>query len=99
MTLEIQYTALNNMEITPALRDLTQTKLERILGHISKNILVQVTFNVEKLRQIVQAHVHLHGADINAIAESDDMYKSIDELIAKIDRQVTKYRDKQTEHR
>jgi putative sigma-54 modulation protein len=98
MTLEIQYTG-RNIEITPALREFADSKFQRALDSLSKITNVQVIFEVNKLRQIAEANLHYHGTEINAQAESENMYKSIDDLIDKITRQIIKHKEKHDEHR
>ena len=44
-------------------------------------------------------NVHLAGKDIHVESEEADMYAAIDTLMDKLDRQVLKFKEKQTEHR
>lgn len=88
----------HHMEVTPALRDYVNEKfgrLERRGDHITS---IKVTLGVEKLSQIAKATLHVRGADIHASEESADMYAAIDGLVDKLNRQITKHRDGDTEH-
>ena len=49
---------------------------------------------VEKLRQKIEANVHLSGKDIFVESEDDDMYAAIDLLVDKLDRQIVKHKEK-----
>lgn len=84
----------HHVELTPALKDYVHEKfekLERHFDHISK---CQVTLEVEKVRQMAEATMHVVGNDIHAKAENTDMYAAIDGLVDKLDRQILKHKEK-----
>lgn len=88
----------HHVEITEPLRtyvDEKMAKLERHFDHITN---VHVILNVEKLTQKAEATVHLHGGEIFAEAEHQDMYAAIDALVDKLDRQVIKHKEKLKRH-
>lgn len=88
-----------HLEVTPAIRDYIEIKLERITRHVDNVIGVGVTLSVDKLVQKAEVNVHLAGKDIHAEATEADMYAAIDLLMDKLDRQVLKFKEKQVEHR
>lgn len=88
----------HHMEITPALRDYVKSKLERLSGHFDQVIDVKVTLSVEKLKQKVEATLHVPGNDLHAECADDNMYSAIDLLADKLDRQVLKHKEKQSDH-
>lgn len=88
-----------HIEITDALRDFVNNKFNRFQRHYDNITDIQVTLSVEKQRQIVDANVHIAGAEVHAQAESEDMYASIDLLIDKLDRQMQKQKGKQEARR
>lgn len=88
-----------HLDVTPALRDYIESKLERITRHVDNVIGVNVTLSVDKLVQKAEVNVHLAGTDIHAEATEADMYAAIDLLTDKLDRQVLKFKEKQVEHR
>ena len=53
---------------------------------------------VEKNRHKAEANISARGIQIHAAAESDNMYSSIDSMTEKLDRQVIKHKEKQTNH-
>ena len=59
---------------------------------------MHVVLNVEKLKQIAEAKVHLNGGEVFAQCEDDNMYAAIDLLIDKLDRQVIKHKEKISRH-
>lgn len=94
---EIHFTG-HHFEITPPLKDYVEKRFERLHkrgDHITR---IAVTLSVEKLRQIAHATVHVKGAEIFAEAEQADMYAAIDELVDRLEKQVSKHRQKLTDH-
>jgi putative sigma-54 modulation protein len=83
----------HHVEITPAIRDYVQSKLERINRHFDHVIDVNVVMTVEKLDQRIEANVHLPGKDIHVQVHDGDMYAAIDGLIDKLDRQVLRHKE------
>ena len=84
----------HHVEVTPALRDYVIKKLDRLEAHFDNITNVQVTLSVEKLRHKAEAILHIRGADINAVADDEDMYAAIDGLSDKLDRQLVKHKGK-----
>jgi len=88
----------HHLEITPALRDYITSKLARISNHFDHVIDVKVTMSVEKLAQKVEATLHVPGNDLHAECQGENMYSAIDMLTDKLDRQVVKHKEKNTDH-
>jgi len=93
MTANIQFTG-HNIEITPALREYTANKFDRLYKLADNITKIQVKFNVSKLRQIVEANLFLPGTEIHAHSESENMYNSVTSLVNKLVRQLNKYKEK-----
>lgn len=89
----------HHLDITPAMRDYVTTKLGRITRHFDHVIDVTVILSVEKLRQKIEANVHLSGKDIFCESCDSDMYAAIDSLADKLDRQIIKHKEKHFERR
>mgnify|MGYP001601316815 CR=1 FL=1 len=89
----------HHVEITPALRDYVTSKVNKITRHFDHVIDVSVILSVEKLRQKAEANVHVRGKDIFVETDSVDMYASIDSLVDKLDRQILKHKEKNTNRR
>ena len=88
-----------HLVITPAIRAYVVSKLDRVNRHFDHVIDVNVVLSVDKLRQKVEANVHVRGKDLHAEAIDVDMYAAIDALADKLDRQVLKYKEKLSAHR
>jgi putative sigma-54 modulation protein len=84
----------HHLEITPAIRDYVHSKMTRINRHFDHVIDVNMILSVEKLRQKIEASVHMSGKDIFAESADDDMYAAIDFLVDKLDRQIVKHKEK-----
>ena len=89
----------HHVEITDALRQYVQSKIERLERHFDSVTNVHVVLSVEKLQQKAEATMHVSGADVFADAVHEDMYAAIDALADKLDRQVKKHKEKLKDHR
>ncbi len=88
----------HHVEITEALRENVNTKMEKLTRHFDHINNVHVVLTVEKLNQIAEATVHVSGTDLHAKSQNADMYASIDSLVAKLDRQILKHKGKINQH-
>jgi putative sigma-54 modulation protein len=93
----------HHLELTPAIREYVQSKLERIKRHFDQVIDIAVILTVDKLaekdrRQKAEINLHMRGKDLHAESIADDLYAAIDALIDKLDRQVMKYKTKLQDH-
>jgi putative sigma-54 modulation protein len=96
--MQINFTG-HHIEITPALREFAEGKFEKLLRHFDKIGSINVVFEVNKLRHIAEATVHLAKNEFHGHADSEDLYSAIDLLIDKLDRQLKKHKEKITDHR
>ena len=88
-----------HLDITPAIRAYVVTKMDRVTRHFDHVIDVNVVLSVDKLRQKVEANVHVRGKEIHAESIDPDMYAAIDLLADKLDRQVVRHKEKMSAHR
>src|SRR5580692_5133173 len=89
----------HHIEVTPALQSYVEKKMVRIVRHFDQVIDVHCVLTVEKLAQKVEATLHVSGCDIHADASDLNMYAAIDALSDKLDRLVTKHKEKRSDHR
>lgn len=86
----------HQLDVTDAMRSYVGEKLAKLERHVDKITNVQVIMEVEKLKQKIEATLHVSGAkEVVANAEHDDMYAAIDLLTDKLDRQLLKHKEKQ----
>ena len=89
----------HHVQITSSIREYVSGKMERLTKHFDHVIDVNVIMSVEKLRQKVEATVHVRGKDIFCESTNEDMYAAIDTLIDKLDRTIIKHKEKNLSHR
>ena len=82
------------LDITDALRDYVTEKLARLERHFDKIISVQITLEVDKLKQKDEATLHIAGNDLVAEAEHTDLYAAIDLVADRLVRQLIKHKEK-----
>ncbi|MFC3107515.1 ribosome hibernation-promoting factor, HPF/YfiA family [Undibacterium arcticum] len=93
----------HHLEVTPAIRDYVQSKLERVMRHFEHVIDIAVILTVDNLpekekRQKAEINLRLSGKALHVESLAHDLYAAIDSLIDKLDRQVIKYKDRLQQH-
>ncbi len=88
----------HHIEVTPALREYVENKLDPVVRHFDKVTGVSVVLSVEKLKQKAEVTVHVPGKDMHVEESGDDLYAAIDTMFDKLDRQVQKYKQKVQDH-
>ncbi|WFA08707.1 ribosome-associated translation inhibitor RaiA [Tissierella sp. Yu-01] len=81
-----------NVEVTQALKDVTNKKFGKLDKYFQKDIVGNVTFSTEKNRKIIEVTINLPGTILRAEESSDDMYASIDRTVDILERQIRKYK-------
>lgn len=92
-------TSGHHLDLTPAIKNYVQNKLERLANHNDLITHVNVILSVEKLEQKAEATIHVSGKEIFANSCSEDLYAAIDMLTDKLDRQLIKHKEKLRSHR
>jgi putative sigma-54 modulation protein len=89
-----------NMEITDAIRDYVNQKIEKATSHFEK-IATQIDVNLSVAKnpritaaQVVEVTIYANGAVIRAEEASEHLYASIDLVADKIARQLRKYKER-----
>ena len=88
----------HHIEVSPALRDYVNSKLQRLERHIDNVTNAHVVLSIEKLQQKAEATLHISGASVFADAVHEDMYAAIDALADKLDRQIKRHKEKRIQH-
>ena len=88
-----------HMVVTPAIRDYVVAKLDRVNRHFDHVIDVNMVLSVDKLRQKIEANLHVRGKEIHCESVDTDMYAAIDSLADKLDRAVIKHKEMLIAHR
>lgn len=96
--MQIQLTG-HHVEITAAMRDYVNNKFEKLERHYDQMTDVHVVLTVEKLEQKAEATIQVAKGTVFADAVAEDMYAAIDALVDKLDRQLKKHKEKNTNYR
>jgi len=84
----------HHLEVTDALRQYVEGKLERVRRHFDQVIDADVQLSVEKLQQKAEITLRVSGSALHAESIDGDLYAAIDCLMDKLDRQVIKHKDR-----
>ena len=87
-----------HMEMTDALKSYIEGGLGKVRSHFDQVIDVDVVLTVEKHRHIAEVNLHANGIRIHGRETSSDMYASVDAVLAKLDRQVRRHKEKINRH-
>ncbi len=88
-----------HLEITPALRDYAEKKIEKLEKYFHQLIDTHVIMSVEKLDHVMELMMNGDGVQFYAVEKAGDMYSSVDLLIDKMEKQIVRYREKLSEHK
>ena len=93
----------HHVEVTPALRSYVTSKLDRITRHFDQVVDVKVLLSVEKQkekekRQRAECSIHVKGSELFAECAHQDLYAAVDVLVDKLDRQVTRHKNRAQDH-
>lgn len=83
-----------NIEVTNALRNVVEKKLEKLDKYFEPDVEAQVTLSVEKNSQLIEVTIPFNGVILRGEESTDDMYTSIDLVIDKLERQIRKQKTK-----
>jgi len=83
-----------NMEITEAIRRYAEEKIARLQKFVSQITSAHIFLSVEKHRQIAEVTLHVREHTIRGEESSTDLYSAIDLVVAKLERQLLRYKDK-----
>ena len=88
----------HHIDVTNAMKEYVENKLTKLERHFDHMTDIHCVLTVEKLQHKAEATIHLTGGRIHADAVESDMYAAIDVLLDKLLRQVTKHKEKRTDH-
>ncbi|WP_158277452.1 ribosome-associated translation inhibitor RaiA [Opitutus sp. ER46] len=82
-----------HLEITPALRAAAEKKAARLLVHHQRILRIRLDLEFRPAKDLAErfvatGRIEISGPDLIAHVASDEMYKSIDLLVAKLDRML-----------
>jgi len=83
-----------NIVLTDALKAYIHKKYDKLVLHFPHIITIAVVLTIEREQQIAEATITINQFEGHASAKSDDMYRSIDMLIVKLEKQLIKQKEK-----
>ena len=87
-----------HVEVTESLKGFVDTKFLRIQRHFDHIIQAHVVLTLEKGHHLAEGVLHVSGGEIVAHGDAEDMYKAVDLLVDKLDRQLVKHKEKVKNH-
>jgi putative sigma-54 modulation protein len=88
-----------HVSVTEAMKEYCRRRLASLHLDYPKIIEVQIIMDVQKYRHTAEVILHCSNhITLEASAESDDMYVSVDEVVDKIARQMRKYKTRLMRH-
>ncbi|NLN92226.1 MAG: ribosome-associated translation inhibitor RaiA [Candidatus Hydrogenedens sp.] len=87
------------MDVTDALRSYVENGIKKLKIHFDKVVDINVVLDVEKHRHIADVRLLANGVRIHGRESTADMYASVDAVLAKLDRQISKYKGRINRHK
>jgi putative sigma-54 modulation protein len=82
----------NHLDLTDAIKQNVADKMSKLFQHEERIIRIRVELEVDtttpEKQQVAQGQIEIKGPDLVATVRSDDLYKSIDALVNKLDRML-----------
>ena len=92
----------HHIEVTDALHAYVTAKLDKITSHFDDVVDTKVTLSVEKHKekdgQHAECTLHIKGAELFAESSNADLYTAIDDMSAKLERQIMRHKEKVQNH-
>lgn len=86
------------MEVTDALKQYAESGLDKLRSHFDNLLQADVVLEVQKLRHICEITLNVNGLRVHGKEATQDMYASMDAVLAKLEKQVRKYKDRIKRH-
>ena len=91
--MRINFTA-RHYKPSQRLKDYAQDEVKRLEKYYDGIIDCDIILDYQKDIQIAEIIVGVHGAKLTAQEKTEDIYKSIDIAVSKLERQLKKYKKK-----
>ncbi len=84
-----------HLDVTPAMKKYTQDKVEKLGRFYDRIHDIEAILSEEGDRQLVEVKAHVgKGTTLVGKAESTDIYAALDLVVGKLERQITRYKEK-----
>lgn len=79
-----------NMELTDALKEIVQKKISKLEKYFAGSVEAKATLSVQKNRHKIEVMIPFNGVILRGEESTSDMYKSLDLVEDKLERQIRK---------
>lgn len=83
-----------NIELTNALKEMVEKKIGKLEKYFEPTVDARATLSVQKNRHIIEVTIPFNGVILRAEEATSDMYKSLDLVELKLERQIRKQKTK-----
>ncbi|MBN1153292.1 ribosome-associated translation inhibitor RaiA [candidate division KSB1 bacterium] len=91
--MRINFTA-RHYKPSERLKEYAETEVRSLEKYYDSIVDCDIILDYQKEIQIAEINLVVHGAKLSATEKSEDIYKSIDLAVAKLQRQLKKYKEK-----
>lgn len=91
MELEISF---RNVDSSDAIKAWANKRFQKATKHLNSPTSAHLTLTVDKHRHRAELTVHTHGEVLRASEETDDMYTSLDQVMAKIEHAAQRHKER-----
>lgn len=93
--------AFRHMDTSNALQGYATRKLDAILSKYitGQNVQSQIVFSVKRFWHIANFTIKVNGLTIKAIEQTENMYASVDLALARLERQLRRYKERIRSHK
>ncbi|MFQ5707400.1 MAG: ribosome hibernation-promoting factor, HPF/YfiA family [bacterium] len=95
--MRINFTA-RHFKASKKLKDYAERKVLRLKKYYDGIIDCEIILDYEKLTQVAEIAISVYNQRLVAIEKSEDIFKSIDFAVDKLERQIKKYKEKLRSH-
>ena len=93
--MEVSFTA-RHYKPSKRLKEHATNEVNRLEKFFDGIISCHIILDYQKDIQIAEINVTVHGQRLTVIEKTEDIYKSIDTAVAKMERQLKRYKEKKT---
>ncbi|MFZ5479976.1 MAG: ribosome hibernation-promoting factor, HPF/YfiA family [Myxococcota bacterium] len=92
--MELEFT-FRNIEPTDAIKNWANKRFQKVTKHLKDPTHAHLTVTVDKHRHRAELTVHVNGEILRASDETNDMYATLDQVMAKIEQSAQRTKEKE----
>jgi putative sigma-54 modulation protein len=91
--MNINFTA-RHYKSSPRLREYAENEVKKLEKYYDGIVDCKIILDYQKELQIAEIIIGVHNSKLTVIEKTDDIYKSVDSAVGKLERQLKKYKQK-----